>query len=528
MTGMNMEMSLHSAVFFCYTGGKHFRMQKRSHRHLVAIPATLLLLLCALASGTNSGRAQLAASNAGTVLLNGELLEATAARAFSAASGVQGVLENGRIQGSDAFSMELVTGAATVRAAGAAGMTIGEGAVVHGVRTAWYALRDDASSLVVALASPISVSFGGNTWYLQAGQQLSIPRSGEPKQSTVPQQWLQQRLAIVARMPVDAVNLSAVQKGTPLYPLRDAIEAGHMDAAAAFMRTSVVDSYLRTEQFTPLFAAMLAAVSARGGADGNTVFVALECTKALDADVPFGRLLALSYASGMVTDTQAQDVLVSRFGIDDKAGEWASLLLQVERGGRMPLPDAFIARWSELAERVAVLDASSAAHLAIDAAALSVAVEERGYPVQSQQWADAARNIAGLSRSVLAPGDRDALDTALAAAFHPVTKVEKVVPRSSVASSADEEPQRDAKELVALTKEALLQAGGMFATTTSFVVPPRERNAVRVLGVLFATSAGDASFDLTYHPLTETVDKIVLKGRMFPNALTLRQLQESL
>lgn len=502
-------------------------MQKRSHRHLVAIPATLLLLLCTLASGTPGGRAQQAPGNAGPVLLNGESIEATAARAFSAAPGVQGVLENGRMQGSDAFSMELVTGAATVRTAGAASMTIGEGIVVHGVRTAWYVLRDDASSLVVALASPITVSFGGSTWYLQAGQQLSIPRSGEPRQSTVPQQWLQQRLAIVARMPADIVDLAMVQPSTPLQPLREAIEAGRMDAAAAFMRTTVVDSYLRTEQLRPLFAAVLAAVSARGGADGNTVFVALECTKALDADAPFGRLLALSYASGMVTDTQAQDALVSQFGIDDMAGEWASLLIQVERGGRMPLPDAFITRWSELAERVAVLDASSAARLAIDAAALSVVLEERGYPVQSQQWADAARSIAGLSRSVLAPGDRDALDAAFAAAFHPVSKVEKVTPQS-VASSANEEPQHDAKELVALTKEALLKAGGMFATTTSFVVPPRERNAVRVLGVLFATSAGDVSFDLTYHPLTDTVDKIVLRGRMFPNALTLRQLQESL
>lgn len=514
-------------VFFCYTGGKHFRMQKRSHRHLVAIPATLLLLLCTLAAGTPGSRAQQAIGNDAPVSLNGELLEATTARAFAAAPGVQGVLENGRIQGSDALSMELVAGAATVRAAGAAVMTIGEGIAVHGARTAWYVLRDDASSLVVALASPIAVSSGGNTWYLQAGQQLSIPRSGEPKQSTVPQQWLQQRLAIVARMPADAVDLSALQPGTPLQPLREAIQAGRMDVAAAFMRSSVADSYLRTEQLRPLFAALLAAVSARGGADGNTVFVALECTKALHSDVPFGRLLSLSYASGMVTDAQAQDVLVSQFEIDDEAGAWASLLLQVERGGRMPLPDAFITRWSALAERVAVLDPSSAARLAIDAAALSVAVEERGYPVQSQQWADAARSIAGLSRSVLAPGDRDALDAALAAAFRPVQKAEKVVPQS-VASSADAEPQRDAKELVALTKQALLQAGGMFATTTSFVVPPRERNAVRVLGVLFATSAGDVSFDLTYHPLTDTVDKIVLKGRMFPNALTLRQLQESL
>lgn len=503
-------------------------MQKRSHRHLVAIPATMLLLLSALATHASHGRAQPAGEQGVTTLIAGSPLLAGDTQRFRVLPGVQGILEPGGNIGADgAFAMRLEAGAVTTRTAGAASMHVGDAMVVHGVRTAWYALREQSASLVVALASPIAVSVRGHMHYLQSGEQIRVPDSGDLQRSTVPQQWLQQRLGIVATLPTDAIELAGGAGHAPLEPLHDALQERRMQDAAAFLRAPAAESYLRTEQYRLLFAAILAKTATEHGADPDAIFVALQCTKALDATIPFGRLLALSYASGLVGDAQAQTMLIEQFAIDDHAAQWAGLLLQLERGRQLPLPGAFISRWAALLERVAAQDALAASALTVDAASLSVAVEERGYPVHAERWAQAARDAAAFTRSILSPGDRDTFDAALLTAFRPTARTVRAS-SEPVQSSAPAEPQRDPQELVALTKTALLNAGGMFATTTSFVVPPRERNAVRVLGVIFATSAGDASFDLTYHPLTDTVDKIVLQGRMFPNQLTLRQLQESL
>jgi hypothetical protein len=46
---------------------------------------------------------------------------------------------------------------------------------------------------------------------------------------------------------------------------------------------------------------------------------------------------------------------------------------------------------------------------------------------------------------------------------------------------------------------------------------------VRVLGVYFATRKGDLSFEFTYHPISATLDRIVVADQLLPNTLTLEQ-----
>ncbi len=502
----------------------------RKHRHLVAVPLTLALLMGVLAS--NPGDRQPASAQRFDGLLSAAhpLADVRADVTFAAEPSVHGTLSAGGTLEGDGRSAVLRAGAVLVRTSGVFSLEAGS-AAVHGVRTAWYALQEDAGTTVVALAAPIAVVVRGETLVLSAGDQLRVSADAEkaPQRSTVPLGWLQEQMGRLAALPPDAVNLQTfIPDSSPLRALRDAVQVRDYSRALAFAKDPGNEPALHADAHRLAVAAVLADLAGRGHVDADGLSLALRCATILSADVPFDRYLSVSYGIGRLSaDDRGDEVLADAFVVGDDAARWAALLSDVAHATSLPVPDAFADRWRKLVERTAATDAAAASVLIAQAADLSVEWEDRGYPLHARSWDDAVRTAAQFARPLLGDGDRVVMDQALlsaAAKALPAKPAEKPSSSSSSAPVATLPPD----ELVARARQAVLARGGMLSTATSFVAPPSEPDAVRVLGAVFPTKAGDASFDFTYRPLQDTLDRIVLEGRLFPNTLTFDQFLSGL
>lgn len=499
----------------------------RTHRHFVAVPLTLALLMLVLASHPGAGHGSASAMQVGNTLNEGGVLATQSdATEFSAMPGIRGVLDAKSSLRYTADAVVLQSGTAIVRTSGYLRMQVGDQLTVDGVRTGWYALHDDANAVVVALAAPIAVTVRGELTILTAGEQLRVPAATDqaPQRSSVPQAWLQQNIARVAQLSDAPVDFSEViGDASPLHVLRDAIIEQHYDAARAFIQDANNQPALSDAANHAAVAAVVAELGQSANADVDAIGVALHCVRLLRDDMPLDRLLSIAYGIGRVpgADAAAESMLADAFPIGDDAARWAELMTVIERSSTLPLPDAFVLRWQNLVERTAATDAAAAGKLIADASLLPLTIEDRGYPRHARVWEAAIRDAVSFVQPLLSDGDHVLLEKALEdSAARALPKAVQPAPGTAAVPVVS---TRTPEELIALTKEAITQKGGMLTPTTSFVIPTNQADAVRVIGIYFATRKGDLSFEFTYHPLTSTLDRIVVNGQLLPNTLTLEQ-----
>jgi hypothetical protein len=241
--------------------------------------------------------------------------------------------------------------------------------------------------------------------------------------------------------------------------------------------------------------------------------------------MPMDRLLSISYGLGLTpgADEKTESVLADVFTVGDDAVRWAQLLADIEHTSALPLPDVFVTRWQRLLERAVTADPASALSLFSGASALPLLIEDRGFPRHARLWEDAIRQSVAFATPLLSDAERTAVAKALHdAEVRALPKPERVAAKAS-SSAAPAVSTRVPEELIAMTKQAVLEHGGMLTPTTSFVIPANQADAVRVLGVYFATRKGDLSFEFTYHPISATLDCIVVADQLLPNTLTLEQ-----
>ena len=499
----------------------------------MAVPLTLALLMLVLASHPGAGRIGASAMQPDDSLKNGGTLTTQSqAMEFTAMPGIRGVLDARSTLERNGNALTLRSGTVIVRTSGFVRMQAGDGVVVDGVRTGWYALSDSANMVVVALAAPIAVTVRGELTVLTVGEQIRIPAAPDQpvQRTTVPQGWLQQYIGRIAALSDEPVDLEAVIPDTsPLHALRDALLTKQYDTARAFVEDSGNEPALVADANRPAVAAVVAVLGQASSADADALMVALHCIRSLEPAAPLDRLMSIAYGIGRVpgADTDAETVLADAFPVGEDAARWAGLLTVIERSSSLPLPDAFVVRWQRLVERAATADPSVAATLLADAAALPAVIEDRGYPRHARIWEDVLRESTAYVNPLLGAGDRVQLEKALHdAAARALPKPE--APAAAVSSSAPAAPTHSREELIDMTKQAISEHGAMLTPTTSFVIPDNQADAVRVIGVYFATRRGDLSFEFTYHPVTQTLDRIVVSGQLLPNTLTLEQFLSGL
>lgn len=498
----------------------------------MAVPLTLALLMVVLASHPGAGRIGASAMQPGDALEDGGTF-ATASQAmeFAAVPGIRGVLDARSTLERKGNMLTLRAGTAIVRTSGFVRMQVGESIVVDGVRTGWYALSDSANTVVVALAAPIAVTARGELTVLTVGEQIRVPSAPDQavQRTTVPQGWLQGYIGRIAALSEEPVDLqAAIADTSPLHVLRDAMLAKQYDTARAFVEDAGNEPALVADANHPAVAAVVALLGQTPNADADAIAVALQCVRALEPEAPLDRLLSIAYGIGRVpgANADAETILADAFPVGEDAARWAGLLTVIERSSSLPLPDAFVTRWQRLVERAATADPSVAVTLLSDATGLPMLIEDRGYPRHARIWEDVLREATAYVNPLLSAGDRVQLEKALHdAAARALPKAEAPAVASSSAPAVSTHSR---EELIAMTKQAISEHGAMLTPTTSFVIPDNQADAVRVLGVYFATRKGDLPFEFTYHPVTETLDRIVVSGQLLPNTLTLQQFLSGL
>lgn len=463
------------------------------------------------------------------VLQDGAVLESNSRiLEFTGTPGIHGVLDVHSTLERNGATTFLRSGTMVVRTSGYLRMQIGDAVTVDGVRTGWYAFHDDANALVVALSAPIAVTVRGEWTILTAGEQLRVPTDlNLPLQrSLVPQRWLQDYAARMEALSEEVIDLHIViADDSPLRLLRDAMDAKDYAKALAFVRDATYEHVLSSELHRPAVSAIVAEIGRMRRVDADVIAVALHCVRSISGDMPMDRLLSISYGLGLTpgADEKTESVLADVFTVGDDAVRWAQLLADIEHTSALPLPDVFVTRWQRLLERAVTADPASALSLFSGASALPLLIEDRGFPRHARLWEDAIRQSVAFATPLLSDAERTAVAKALHdAEVRALPKPERVAAKAS-SSAAPAVSTRVPEELIAMTKQAVLEHGGMLTPTTSFVIPANQADAVRVLGVYFATRKGDLSFEFTYHPISATLDRIVVADQLLPNTLTLEQ-----
>lgn len=120
---------------------------------------------------------------------------------------------------SQSQALQIVMGTALIAEAGLASVDSGFGAEATQFMGSMMVLRDQASSTIVALLSPLVVTVAGKTQIIPPGYQLRVDASGSVQRSEVPTEWFAQQLSRSPTLPVAALSSEAISKQSLLAQL---------------------------------------------------------------------------------------------------------------------------------------------------------------------------------------------------------------------------------------------------------------------------------------------------------------------
>jgi hypothetical protein len=456
------------------------------HRHFIAVPVAIFsMAVLACVHALMPVHAQesvpppvVSALSAGDAPLD-----------FMVSSVLNGRLEpNSRLSVvEDGTVLRLDAGEISLRAFGAISVE-SAGVRIETVMADISVITDETSVSIVALNAPVFVIYQDVPRIIRAGHQLFLSRDNAPRDTEVPTDWLAGRISLI--------ESQAASTSTNIKTL------------GVSQDVTVLAQSLRAE--------MLSA---------DHVQRAFVSARKLDADhLPALLLQRLLMLAQRLDPSAAQFVLSQAFTRSDSAIDMFLAVPEEIVREQRPLLSGTADEWAHAVIRIGTTDASKAVHILHQVMSFSLPATyvRAGYPVQAMSWSNAFTQVKQVIMPLLSEEDQSVLlqdfvrmNDSQDAEFVSDEEVPVAVP----APAKPVLPRFSEDELVALTKQLLIDHGVLISTLTHVEAISGKIDQVHVEGVFLPENGKDVPYTFTFDAAQNVIRNVVRDGVRFPNAV---------
>lgn len=448
-------------------------MHTQSHRHFVAVP--LMCLLLVLVAGVNAVLPVRGAVLPGEPMNNGGTLISAqdARRSVDIGWHLQGILEPGsRLFLADPSHATFVAGEAILSSPGYFILSLSNDRSLTLLGATVWIRRDGADISIVPLDSPVLVDLSGSRWMIPPGFQLLIASTN--KLTPVPSNWLSQRIA-------DASSLMQ----------HDAVpDSGGSSQEQDQAR--LVTALQSEAMLTPVEVSSLIALG--GSIDRAGILSGL-----------------IAYHLGLHPGRLSEDsqaTVEASFRSSSIADTALSAVPSIIRFTWKPVSAWLIDGWSSQVIRQGVDDPQAGMAVLRDHQDLPARLKTAGYPLQSDAWQSALDRIEQTLLPLLTTEERASIIGA-----------DDISQTQSSASSSVAAPQYTEQQLLAVTRQMLVDHGALMGSDIHLLPLAGPPQSVRVIGVFVAENGRDVPYEFTFDPAANVLSKIVRDGVQEPNAV---------
>ena len=458
------------------------------HRHFIAVPVAMLsmaIVTCVHAlmpvhAQESVAPPAISALSASNIPMN-----------FSIPSVLSGRLEpDSRLSvAEDGTVLRLEIGEISLRALGAISVE-SAGVRIEVMMADISVITDETSVSIVALNAPVFVTYQGVPRIVRSGHQLFLSADNAPRDTEVPSDWLVGRLALI-----DAQTVSMLPNVRTLGVSSD---------------VTVLAQSLRTETLS-----------------SEHIQRALVSARKLDADhLPAFLLQRLLMLPQRLDPSATQFVVSQLFTLSDSAIDMLLAVPEEIVRERRPLLSGTADEWALTVIRIGTTDASRAAHILHQVMSLSLpAIYVRaGYPVQAMSWNNAFIQVKQVIVSLLGEEDQAVLlqDFARTNDSRDAELVSnEELPVAAPTPAKPALPRFSEDELVALTKQLLIDRGVLISTLTHVEAISGKIDQAHVEGVFLPENGQDVPYTFTFDAAHNVIRDVVRDGVRFPNAVPL-------
>ncbi len=451
-------------------------MDTKIHRHFVALPLTILLMLAVAGFQSVLPVGAADVSGAPTVRFKTDATPLD----FQVGWILSGMLERDvalRVDESGEHT-ELLKGQALIKSTGLTELSMGK-LKVHALAASYAALHGDTSSTVVPLTAPVIVTSGEDIAVVVPGMQISINSLGKMTSSTVPPDWYAERLEALKLLPEIVI------------PPAD--ESNAQVQLAHFL--------------------------ADGGRITAVALSSAEATaRLLDPSGVVSELLFLRLLQeAQWTDEDASRVLADNISQDRfLASELVPTLPLLVATLLKPVSDRQIQVWEKSALSLGITDSAAIISVFHRFSGFPQGLARAGYPRQSLLWQHAFYSVGTILGTTLSGKQRTDLEADLAI----ITRGDNVDAHieNTVQSMPGPTTHWSEAELTAIVFEILLSRGVLIASTLQ-LASDTPTQTVRVTGVFIAEQGTDTAYAFTVDVSRKLITDIIRDGKKLPNAV---------
>ncbi len=452
-------------------------MHKKTHRHFVAFPIVVLLMLAVVGVQNMKPVVTADLTRTRTVRLHADVEP----KDFTSGWLLSGVLDSHSVLVTDVRGehMELLRGQALIRSTGLTTLLARE-TTIHALVSSYVVIVEHETITVVPLTAPLLLTHDETISVVVPGMQVMIDTVGQLKEATVPSEWYAQ----------------------------------YVQASQRLMDVSITDSSDARSQKQ----AHLARIIMRDRITTETFADALGIANDLDpSGVAVQLLLVRLLQEHSRTDADVSAVLSTKISEDHfLASSLVSRLPVLVRTLMKPVAEPHIRLWEKSAVSRGLVDFASILSVLHDTAGFPAQLSFSGYPQQSLLWQHALSSVATTLRSTVSGQPLLDLQSALAVIARgelPQKPVDTVVETSQESST-----HWSAEQLVAQAKNLLL-LHGVLMTVTSQVLPDIHTQSVRVTGIYLAEQGRDVPYEFTIDMSRNILSHIVRDAIQLPNSV---------
>ncbi len=467
------------------------------HRHFVAMPLTMLLLLGVGGLSTLTK----AAIPAESFRHEEEIASQDDVKQFSLPEHALSVFlqPNTRVISSNQKqALRMEAGTALMKATSLSFIGLGFGAEATLLMGSMVAISDQSSVTVIALTAPLIVTVAGEEWILPPRYQLRIDEAGSAQRSKTPHAWFLDQLSQSHSLPV-----------TSLPPVSDA-------------ERSLLQTIL-TEDLPSL-------------PDADRRMLLARLIDESEAGIPLNVVHAVFTIADTFPDLLIQHIVALRLSVlagsmDKETGDQIALRIATQSFPRSelvfavpaialstlrPLPEGLLDLWAQFTIESAASDASlTASVLHPLLPSLPSSYESAGFPKQAILWREAIRRINAVLLPLLSGAERDLFVSDINAALHGdlPTYPSPIALTHSTSSVPEELSSQSAAEV----RNFLLEHNVLFTQQTAVKADETSSDCIRVDGVYLAGERTDESYAFSLCADFQMVRRIVRNGKALPN-----------
>jgi len=458
-------------------------MIKKTHRHFVAVPIALVMML-AFVSVTMlvPVRAELVAAQK-SVHVSATLDD----EEFYLGQNIAGMLKAGTKLSADPIGtrLSLNSGQALLRTSGFMKLDI-DTVQVSALHGSFVAAKDAQTIMIAALDAPVILVSDEFSLVLAPRMQVLLKKDVSYTLSSIGREWYSTQMQ----------SLSSLRPAS-----KQSIEQNMIDDACA-----------QEQNFSSDDAGFIVTLLGHGRITTDVYSCILRFSDTMDDAQSIRRLVVLVLATeGARIDDEAAVLILDAFEHDSVLRSSLPQVLPalVIQKRSATTPPQLIDLFSTGIIEKGLLDPVDAIALLENAISVPDTLRRSGLPLQADLWQAAITKVVTVLKSVVSDDQRVELDQLI----HQTS--------SSSSTTFDQDvirPQTNwtDEELILMTRNTLLDHGALFSSTT-LLTADTEHQTVRIEGIFILKDNKNVRYDCTYDPTREVFTNIIREGTRLPN-----------